>query len=114
MTPRRISNETPKVKRITDQEAVEGLQWLESLYAEDSPAGVHARCVGGLLRGMSQVYELEHGEAVDGGLTHLEFRRALSWLGVYGAGRDQMGQHARIAADHLGALAEIADPWGSY
>jgi hypothetical protein len=65
--------EQPAGKPISMDEAVGALQWLESFYAEDSPAGASARCVGGIIRGMSRVYDIEHpvnGGTANSGASH--------------------------------------------
>ena len=97
---------------IGEREAAKGIQWLESLYAEDTPTGANARRVGSLLGGIELICELEHAETVDGGLTHLEFRRVIAWLEVYSTGRGEIGEIARNAAKNLRDLAVSADPWG--
>jgi len=98
---------------IGEQEAAKGLQWLESLYDEDSPTGANARCVGSLLRGMDLICELEQPETVDGELTHPEFRRVMGWLKVYGACSGEIGELARSAAKNLRDLTASADFWES-
>ena len=97
---------------ISQEEAERGLLWLETFYSDDTRVGANARCVGGLLWGMSRVHELEHETRVDGGLTQLEFSRVTNWLGVYDTGRGKMAELARVAAADLIAFADTADPWG--
>jgi hypothetical protein len=108
-----MSNGIEEPERLmSEHEAAEGLKWLERFYSQNTPAGANARCVGGLLRGMLRVYELEHGDEVSGGLTHKEFCRVLDWLGVYRATGGAMGKIASGAANKLTAFADAVDPWG--